>query len=101
MTILSLILGALEARTRFSVYEICHMMPSKQLLIVPRAFGLTRQACCTPACIITYLNSQSLMLSWFPGVDGAFLTDVPTRLAGQGKIARVPIISGEANFTNR
>jgi carboxylesterase type B len=37
---------------------------------------------------------QSLNLAWVPRVDGDFLTDAPTKLMDQGKIANVPFISG-------
>ncbi|KAF9453329.1 alpha/beta-hydrolase [Macrolepiota fuliginosa MF-IS2] len=38
---------------------------------------------------------QSLHLAWPPRADGVFLTDHPQRLVQQGKIARVPFITGE------
>ncbi|KAK7458144.1 hypothetical protein VKT23_010052 [Stygiomarasmius scandens] len=40
---------------------------------------------------------QSLKLAWLPRADGVFLTDNPQRLVQQGKIANIPIISGDCD----
>lgn len=41
---------------------------------------------------ILYL--QSLVLSWIPRADGVFLTDAPQKLLLDGKVARIPVVSG-------
>jgi acetylcholinesterase len=40
---------------------------------------------------------QSLALAWQPYADGIFLADNPQRLVQQGKVARIPFISGECD----
>ncbi|THU87322.1 carotenoid ester lipase precursor [Dendrothele bispora CBS 962.96] len=40
---------------------------------------------------------QSLKLAWLPRADGVFLTDHPQKLVQQGKIAKIPIISGDCD----
>lgn len=40
---------------------------------------------------------QSLNLAWLPRADGVFLTDNPQRLVQQGKIANVPIVTGDCD----
>ncbi|TFK70529.1 carotenoid ester lipase precursor [Pluteus cervinus] len=40
---------------------------------------------------------QSLSLAWRPRVDGIFITDVPQKLVQAGKVANVPIITGDCD----
>ncbi|KAG7088671.1 hypothetical protein E1B28_012643 [Marasmius oreades] len=40
---------------------------------------------------------QSLRLTWLPRVDGDFLTDIPSNLVQQGKIANIPFVSGNCD----
>jgi len=40
---------------------------------------------------------QSLAFTWQPYVDGVFLVDRPQKLIQQGKVARIPFISGECD----
>ncbi|KAF5363189.1 hypothetical protein D9758_008338 [Tetrapyrgos nigripes] len=40
---------------------------------------------------------QSLNLAWLPRTDGVFLTDHPQKLVQQGKIAKIPIVSGDCD----
>ncbi|KAF8262660.1 carotenoid ester lipase precursor [Lactarius quietus] len=40
---------------------------------------------------------QSLALAWLPRVDGVFLVDDPQKLVQQGKIARIPFITGDCD----
>ncbi|KAK0201512.1 carotenoid ester lipase precursor [Desarmillaria ectypa] len=40
---------------------------------------------------------QSLVLAWIPRADGVLLSDNPQRLVEQGKIANVPIVSGDCD----
>ncbi|KAH9053688.1 Alpha/Beta hydrolase protein [Lactarius vividus] len=40
---------------------------------------------------------QSLALAWLPRVDGVFLVDEPHKLIQQGKVARIPFVSGECD----
>ena len=41
--------------------------------------------------------SQSLALVWLPRVDGDFLVDDPQKLVQQGKVARVPFVTGDCD----
>ena len=41
--------------------------------------------------------SQSLVLVWFPRVDGDFLVDDPQKLVQQGKVARIPFVTGDCD----
>ncbi|PFH54015.1 hypothetical protein AMATHDRAFT_800 [Amanita thiersii Skay4041] len=41
---------------------------------------------------------QSLNLAWLPRVDGVFLKDYPQQLVLQGKVARIPLITGALAF---
>ncbi|KAF8260204.1 carotenoid ester lipase precursor [Lactarius quietus] len=44
------------------------------------------------------INSyQSLALAWFPRVDGVFLVDDPQKLVQQGKVARIPFVTGDCD----
>ena len=45
-------------------------------------------------CGLTSTLMQTFHLCWSPRVDGSFLTDLPSRLLQQGKIANVPVITG-------
>ncbi|KAG7088897.1 hypothetical protein E1B28_012842 [Marasmius oreades] len=38
---------------------------------------------------------QSLNLAWLPRADGVFLSDNPQRLVQEGKVAQIPIVSGD------
>ncbi|KAF9265176.1 carotenoid ester lipase precursor [Marasmius fiardii PR-910] len=40
---------------------------------------------------------QSLNLAWLPRADGTFLSDNPQKLVQQGKVAKVPIVSGDCD----
>lgn len=40
---------------------------------------------------------QSLALAWLPRVDGAFLADDPQTLIHQGKVARIPFVTGNCD----
>ncbi|KAI3620784.1 carotenoid ester lipase precursor [Moniliophthora roreri] len=40
---------------------------------------------------------QSLKLAWLPRADGKFLTDAPQKLVQQGKVAKIPIVSGDCD----
>jgi carboxylesterase type B len=40
---------------------------------------------------------RSVALAWFPRVDGAFLLDNPQKLVQQGKIARIPFVTGDCD----
>ncbi|KAF5328571.1 hypothetical protein D9758_017735 [Tetrapyrgos nigripes] len=40
---------------------------------------------------------QSLNLAWLPRADGVFLTDAPQKLVEQGKVAKIPIVSGDCD----
>ncbi|SJL07135.1 related to Lipase 4 [Armillaria ostoyae] len=40
---------------------------------------------------------QSLVLAWLPRADGVLFSDNPQRLVEQGKIANVPIVSGDCD----
>ncbi|KAK0185658.1 carotenoid ester lipase precursor [Armillaria mellea] len=40
---------------------------------------------------------QSLILAWLPRADGVLFSDNPQRLVEQGKIANVPIVSGDCD----
>ncbi|KAJ7628831.1 carotenoid ester lipase precursor [Roridomyces roridus] len=40
---------------------------------------------------------QSLVLAWLPREDGVFLTDNPQLLIQQGKVANVPIVTGDCD----
>ncbi|KAK0460038.1 carotenoid ester lipase precursor [Desarmillaria tabescens] len=40
---------------------------------------------------------QSLHLAWLPRADGVLFSDIPQRLVQQGKIADVPIVSGDCD----
>ncbi|KAH9035785.1 carotenoid ester lipase precursor [Lactarius pseudohatsudake] len=40
---------------------------------------------------------QSLALAWQPRVDGKFLADVPQKLVQQGKVARIPVVTGDCD----
>jgi len=40
---------------------------------------------------------QSLALAWLPRVDGVFLEDDPQELVQQGKVARIPFVSGDCD----
>ncbi|KAK1221156.1 hypothetical protein PQX77_016055 [Marasmius sp. AFHP31] len=40
---------------------------------------------------------QSLRLAWLPRADGVFLTDAPLKLVQQGKVANIPIVSGDCD----
>jgi hypothetical protein len=41
--------------------------------------------------------SQSLALVWLPRVDGDFLVDDPQKLVEQGKVARIPFVTGDCD----
>ncbi|KAH9889049.1 carotenoid ester lipase precursor [Cubamyces lactineus] len=43
----------------------------------------------------TIFTYGGLNTPWFPGVDGVFLTDDPTRLVLEGKVADVPFVLGD------
>ncbi|KAG6910657.1 hypothetical protein DXG01_008701 [Tephrocybe rancida] len=40
---------------------------------------------------------QSLSLAWLPREDGVFLTDNPQKLVQQGKVAKIPFITGDCD----
>ncbi|CAA7261544.1 unnamed protein product [Cyclocybe aegerita] len=40
---------------------------------------------------------QPLRLSWLPRTDGVFLTDNPQRLVQQGKVAKIPYVTGNCD----
>ena len=40
---------------------------------------------------------QSVATVWRPRVDGVFLVDDPQKLVQQGKVARIPFISGDCD----
>ncbi|KIY72788.1 carotenoid ester lipase precursor [Cylindrobasidium torrendii FP15055 ss-10] len=40
---------------------------------------------------------QSLLLAWLPRADGVLFSDNPQRLVQQGKIAHIPIVSGDCD----
>ena len=40
---------------------------------------------------------QSVALVWLPRVEGVFLVDDPKKLVQQGKVARIPFISGDCD----
>jgi acetylcholinesterase len=40
---------------------------------------------------------SSLALTWMPRVDGVFLVDDPPKLVQQGKVARIPVVSGDCD----
>ncbi|KAG7090372.1 hypothetical protein E1B28_009491 [Marasmius oreades] len=40
---------------------------------------------------------QSLNLAWLPRTDGVFLSDTPQKLVQQGKVAKIPIVSGDCD----
>ncbi|KAH8977833.1 carotenoid ester lipase precursor [Lactarius akahatsu] len=40
---------------------------------------------------------QSLVLAWQPRVDGKFLADVPQKVVQQGKVARIPFVTGDCD----
>uniref|UniRef100_A0A0W0FQU9 Carboxylic ester hydrolase n=2 Tax=Moniliophthora roreri TaxID=221103 RepID=A0A0W0FQU9_MONRR len=40
---------------------------------------------------------QSLNLAWLPRADGKFLADAPQKLVQQGKVAKIPIVSGDCD----
>ncbi|TFY80547.1 hypothetical protein EWM64_g3464 [Hericium alpestre] len=40
---------------------------------------------------------QAVNLAWMPRVDGAFLKDSPLQLVKQGSVAKLPMISGDAD----
>ncbi|KAH9020058.1 carotenoid ester lipase precursor [Lactarius hengduanensis] len=40
---------------------------------------------------------QSLALAWQPRVDGKFIADVPQKLVQQGKVARIPFVTGDCD----
>ena len=42
-------------------------------------------------------NLQSVALVWQPRVEGVFLADDPKKLVQQGKVARIPFISGDCD----
>ena len=41
------------------------------------------------------MGTQSLRLAWLPRTDGVFLTDDPQKLVQQGKVAKIPYITGK------
>ncbi|KAF9055791.1 carotenoid ester lipase precursor [Panaeolus papilionaceus] len=41
-----------------------------------------------------FFSYQSLVLAWQPTVDGVFLTDSPSHLVPEGKVAQIPVLSG-------
>ncbi|KIK61899.1 hypothetical protein GYMLUDRAFT_243065 [Collybiopsis luxurians FD-317 M1] len=43
------------------------------------------------------LEYQSLQLAWLPRVDGVFLSDNPQTLVKKGKVASIPIVSGNCD----
>ncbi|KAJ7366220.1 carotenoid ester lipase precursor [Mycena albidolilacea] len=40
---------------------------------------------------------QSLVLAWLPRADGTFLSDNPQRLVQQGKVAKIPFVTGDCD----
>ncbi|KAH9058058.1 carotenoid ester lipase precursor [Lactarius vividus] len=40
---------------------------------------------------------QSIALAWQPRVDGIFLADVPQKLVQEGKVARIPFVTGDCD----
>jgi len=40
---------------------------------------------------------QSLALAWLPRIDGDFLVDDPQKLVQQGKVARIPFVTGDCD----
>ncbi|PPR05606.1 hypothetical protein CVT26_009127 [Gymnopilus dilepis] len=45
----------------------------------------------------SYFSYQSLVLAWSPRADGIFLPDNPQRLLQQGKVATIPVVSGNVD----
>jgi carboxylesterase type B len=45
----------------------------------------------------SFLSYQSLVDVWQPLADGVFLTDHPQKLVQQGKVARIPFVSGDCD----
>ena len=41
------------------------------------------------------MGIQSLHAAWFPRTDGVFLTDDPQKLVQQGKVAKIPYVTGK------
>jgi len=41
------------------------------------------------------MGTQSLHLAWIPRTDGIFLTDDPQKLVHQGKVAKIPYVTGK------
>jgi hypothetical protein len=41
--------------------------------------------------------SQSIALVWQPRADGYFLADDPQKLVRQGKVARIPFVTGDCD----
>jgi acetylcholinesterase len=41
------------------------------------------------------MGTQSLHLAWLPRTDGVFLTDNPQKLVQQGKVAKIPYVTGK------
>ncbi|KAL0573980.1 hypothetical protein V5O48_007972 [Marasmius crinis-equi] len=44
-----------------------------------------------------FFDYQSLRLAWLPRADGVFLTDAPMELVRQGRVANIPIVSGDCD----
>ncbi|KAF8259500.1 carotenoid ester lipase precursor [Lactarius quietus] len=42
-------------------------------------------------------SNQALALAWLPLVDGVFLVDDPQKLIQQGKVARIPFVTGDCD----
>jgi hypothetical protein len=42
-----------------------------------------------------HVADQSLVLAWLPRADGTFLSDNPQRLVQQGKVAKIPFVTGK------
>ena len=40
---------------------------------------------------------QSLAFAWQPRADGYFLADDPQKLVRQGKVARIPFVTGDCD----
>jgi acetylcholinesterase len=41
------------------------------------------------------MGTQSLHATWTPRTDGVFLTDDPQKLVQQGKVAKIPYVTGK------
>ncbi|KIM43069.1 hypothetical protein M413DRAFT_26269 [Hebeloma cylindrosporum] len=59
--------------------------------------AVVKQTGCSGAADTLDCLRTSLHLAWFPRTDGVFLTDDPQKLVQQGKVAKIPYVTGNCD----